>query len=688
MKIRKGRIASWLAVAAALVCLWLIAQAGGSASAQDAGTPPATEKPVVRFILFYSETCPHCHEVMTNYLPTVYEKYGDQVEYKYLNIHNNTEMYTTMLAVETKLGVPADRQGYVPALVIGDKVLIGADEIPDKLEGYIDEYLAQGGVDFVSLEGLPTVVVPTPPPSVQILVFLDPNQADFDRLNSLITALGQQYAGSLQPYAADLTQEKNVTRLQELHRALGVAEEAPPGTPEVLIGRTLLIGIDEIASRLPGLIEEALAQGGSTIPPWEELVGQATATPEAGAKAIHMAFFEKAGCQECARTTYDLQVVQERYPQLVVERFAIEENESKELNAWLCKQYGVPEEKYLTTPMIFVGQDVLIGEEANLQNMLALMEKYAGTGAEATWSDFEPGQGQDIILSVLGKFGVLGILLAGLVDGLNPCAFATLVFFISYLTFTGRRGRDILFVGLSFALGVFLTYLLVGVGLLKIIQSLSYIAVLGQIVYAITIALCVVLAVLTFRDASKARRGQHGEMTVKLPVSIRRRINKVIRESARTRAFVAMAFVTGLVVSLLELACTGQVYLPAIMYTLSVPELADKAFFYLLLYNIMFILPLIVVFVLAYFGATSEQLGHFVNRHTATIKLLTGLVFVGLSLWMTWALTHALSIAPPWNWLLMGGVLAVIGLGTAVLLYRDTRPPSQPAARRRRRSTA
>ncbi len=677
MKTQKGVFIGLLALVL-VFALW-----GGGALAQ--GTPTAEpDRAVVRFILFYSDTCPHCHKVMTEYLPTVYEKYGDQVEYKYLNIHNNTDLYMTMLAVETKLGVPPDRQGYVPTLVIGDKVLIGGDEIPAKLEGYIDEYLAQGGVDFVSLEDLPTVVVPTPPPSVQLLVFLDPNHADFDRLNSLITSLGQKYGSSLQPYAVDISQAENAARLQELHRALGV-EDAPPGTPEVLIGRTLLVGIEEIESRLPDMVAQALAEGGSAIPPWEELVGQSESTPPtAGGEPppIHMAYFEKAGCQECARATYDLQVVQERYPQVVVERFAIEDNESKELNAWLCKKYGVPEEKYLTTPMIFVGQDVLVGEEATLQNMLAAVEKYAATGAEPTWSDFEPGQGQDIILGVLGKFGVLGVLVAGLVDGLNPCAFATLVFFISYLTFTGRRGRDILFVGLSFALGVFVTYLLVGVGLLTLIQSLSYIAVLGQIVYAITILLCVVLAIFTFRDFTKARRGQHSEMTIKLPVGIRRRINKVIRENAKTRAFVAMAFVTGFIVSLLELACTGQVYLPAIMYTLSVPELADKAFFYLLLYNIMFILPLIVVFVLAYFGTSSEQLGNFVNRHTATIKFLTGLVFIGLAMWMTWALAHALAIVSPWNRLLMAGVPVVVAVGVAVLLYRDKRAPAKATARK------
>jgi cytochrome c biogenesis protein CcdA len=282
------------------------------------------------------------------------------------------------------------------------------------------------------------------------------------------------------------------------------------------------------------------------------------------------------------------------------------------------------------------------------------------------------------------SFGVLTVLGAGLVDGLNPCAFATLVFFVSYLAFTGRRGRDILFVGLSFTLGVFLTYLLVGVGLLRAVQSLRFFTALGRWVYLITALLCVILAVLTFRDFFKARAGQMTEMTLRLPMGLRRRIHKVIRESAQVRAFVVMAFVTGFVVSLLELACTGQVYLPTIMFVMSVPELAARAVLYLLLYCVMFILPLLVVFVLSYFGTSSEQLGRFVNRHTATIKFVTGLVFVGLALWMTWTLAPLFDVETPWDWIAMGGVVVVVALGVIVLRLTGGEPPKKRAPRRRR----
>jgi len=123
-------------------------------------------------------------------------------------------------------------------------------------------------------------------------------------------------------------------------------------------------------------------------------------------------------------------------------------------------------------------------------------------------------------------------------------------------------------------------------------------------------------------------------MTLRIPLRLRQRINRVIREGAQARAFVPVAFVTGFVVSIIELACTGQVYLPTIIFVMGMPEMQGQAFFYLLLYNLAFILPLVVVFGLAYFGTTSEQLGIFINRHTATIKLGTVLMFLVLAGWL------------------------------------------------------
>jgi cytochrome c biogenesis protein CcdA/glutaredoxin len=682
----------WLVLLLVAAALLLPILAGSEAvRAQEGGslpkaTDPVSGEPVVGFFLFYSETCPHCHEVMENFLPSIYDKYGDQVKYEYFNISSDSEVYMTMLGLGEKMGVPEAERGYVPTLYIGDQALIGSGEIPERLEGLIDQYLAQGGVDFPSLEDLPEVILPTPAPTVQVLVFLDPDHSSFEELNVVMNSLYQQYAGEFQPLAIDVRSEENASTLKQINEALGV-EQPPAGTPEVLIHRHMLVGLQAIEAELPELIDQYLAQGGVDIPSWDDLMSgdlRETPTPATEPEPIYLAYFEEAGCQECARTTYDLQVIKDQYPQLIVESFSIEEADHKALSEWLGAKYDVPVQKRLSTPMIFVGGDVLIGEEATLENLLPTVVKYADTGAARTWDDFDPEEGSKGIVERFKSFGALTVLGAGLIDGLNPCAFATLVFFISYLAFTGRRGRDILFVGLAFAIGVFLTYLLVGVGLLKVIQSLSFFNSLGRWIYLVTALLCVALAAFTFRDYTKARQGKVTEMTLRLPRNLQRRIHRVIRESAQMRAFVGVAFVTGFVVSLIELACTGQVYLPTIVYVLSRPELAARAFLFLVLYCLMFILPLIVVFVLAYFGTTSDQLGQFVNRHTAGIKLATGLVFTGLALWMTWTMAPLFGAIGVWRWALMAAAVVLIAVGSVSLWYVGKRGRQKTVAQRRR----
>ncbi|MEA3375430.1 MAG: hypothetical protein U9R72_04450, partial [Chloroflexota bacterium] len=238
------------------------------------------------------------------------------------------------------------------------------------------------------------------------------------------------------------------------------------------------------------------------------------------------------------------------------------------------------------------------------------------------------------IIERFRSFSLMTVLAAGLVDGLNPCAFATLVFFISYLAFMGREGREVLLAGGAFAVAVFLTYLGVGFGLLKFLAALPFLDAVSRWIYGFTAGLCLLLAAGSLYDWWQARSGKATEMRLAMPTPLRRRVNQAIRERADARAFVPVTFVTGVVVSLIELACTGQVYLPTILFVLGVPEMQAQAGFYLVLYNLMFILPLVVVFVLAYLGTTSQQLGLLIHRHTAKVKLATAALFFLLAGWM------------------------------------------------------
>jgi len=597
------------------------------------------DEPVVRFFLFHSKTCPHCLDILENYLPGLRDKYGDQIEIRMFEISESPDNYRFMLSLEKVYGIPEEKAG-VPLILIGDRYLIGSQAIRAELESLIDDYLAQGGVDYPSLENLPEISMPTPSSHVHFLVFYSQDCAECSPIvDEYLPNLLKRYGQRVKINVGEVGNPQAVQVLRALLAAYGAPLEWAGQHPVLFIGDQLLLGAAEIRARLEPLIDNYMTTGGIELANLEQILANVAPTlpaPASADLAIHMAYFFKAGCQECARASYNLNYIKTLYPQLVISQFPIEE--SSLLSEWLGERYGVPEEKRLTTPMVFVGGDYLLGDDVTVEKLQAVLERYVTTGAVPVWEDFDASQAETSIVERFQSLGLLTVAGAGLVDGLNPCAFVTIIFFVSYLSFLGRKGREILAVGAAFALGVFLTYLLVGVGLLKVLERLPFLTVLGRWVYGLTAALCLVLAIFSFMDYRKARRRQAQDMTLRIPLALRRRINSIVRRGAQARAFVPMAFITGFAVSIIELACTGQVYLPTIIFVMGVPEMRARAFSYLLLYNLLFILPLIVVFGLAFFGTTSEQLGRFVNRHTAMVKLATGGLFLILAGWLIYAL--------------------------------------------------
>ncbi len=221
--------------------------------------------------------------------------------------------------------------------------------------------------------------------------------------------------------------------------------------------------------------------------------------------------------------------------------------------------------------------------------------------------------------------------MAGLIDGVNPCAFATLIFFVSYLTFVGRGRREILLVGIAFSLSIFVTYFLVGLGLLRVLQSISVIPLVGRLVYLTAIGLAVFLGVISFYDYILCRRGRSSDMLLKMPVFLKNQVRGIIRKEVRVNRYIVAAVATGFFVSILELACTGQVYLPTILFVSKAHKFRANAIGYLAIYNTMFIIPLFAVFSLVYLGTGSERLSILFQRHISWMKLATSLVFFVLA---------------------------------------------------------
>lgn len=133
-----------------------------------AATPTAAEfakksGAVVQAVMFWMDTCPHCHVVLEEVLPPLQQKYGDRLQIRLIEVKSE-ETWNQLVQVGTALGLAPDRLG-VPFLVIGDAALMGSQQIPALLPTLIEEHLAAGGVaypDLPGLSGLPPTITPTP----------------------------------------------------------------------------------------------------------------------------------------------------------------------------------------------------------------------------------------------------------------------------------------------------------------------------------------------------------------------------------------------------------------------------------------------------------------------------------------------------------------------------------------------
>jgi hypothetical protein len=114
--------------------------------------PVEAQEATVRAVLFYSPSCPHCHQVISQDLPPLLDKYGEQLQIVGVDTAQPGGQALCQAAIE-HYNIPEERRG-VPTLIIGAVVLVGSLEIPQHLPGLVEQYLAQGGVEWPDVPGL------------------------------------------------------------------------------------------------------------------------------------------------------------------------------------------------------------------------------------------------------------------------------------------------------------------------------------------------------------------------------------------------------------------------------------------------------------------------------------------------------------------------------------------------------
>lgn len=222
------------------------------------------------------------------------------------------------------------------------------------------------------------------------------------------------------------------------------------------------------------------------------------------------------------------------------------------------------------------------------------------------------------------------VLVSGFLDGLHPCGFAVLLFFIAFL-FTLKRSKAQVFrMGVAYIAGVFLAYFLIGLLLLQALLALvginltSFWASLPKNAMAKAAAyLLIALGAINIKDYFFYGRW----LSLRMPGISKRYVERIIHRSTLPAAFVA-----GFLVGICAFPCAGGIYIAII--TMLTANASAGIYAYLLLYNLMFVMPLILALLLASNRHVIERISAAEESNKKYIKLVSGIVMVAIALFI------------------------------------------------------
>ena len=216
------------------------------------------------------------------------------------------------------------------------------------------------------------------------------------------------------------------------------------------------------------------------------------------------------------------------------------------------------------------------------------------------------------------------IALAALVDSINPCAMMVLILLMSSL-FVYQKGNSkrIFATAFAFILAVFITYFFIGFLLTNIVSAFD---ISKQIIFAVS-GIAILLGVLNLKDAFFFRKGG---WAIEIPEIWRDKLTQVIMKVTSPVG----AFFAGMLVTIFELPCTGGPYIFGLSLISSSMNVLERISL-LLFYNLIFVLPLIILAGIVVKGsATIEQAEEWRNKHFKLLHGITGVVLIICGLWV------------------------------------------------------
>jgi len=342
--------------------------------------------------------------------------------------------------------------------------------------------------------------------------------------------------------------------------------------------------------------------------------GQAGSTVQADFVVVE--YFYEDGCTNCAVAEPVVDKVIRGYDNISYSKYEIlsDYGDIKIYNR-MVSEYGIA-----SVPALVINYKVTItysdynGDEKRLEELLvAGIENAPQIPGN---NSVQPADGGNI----LPELSLPVVLVAGLLAGFNPCLLAVMAFLASLtLSSKGNRTELLKIVG-GFCAGIFVMFMVVGMGLLGLIKQQP------EIKDTITLLLVVLIGLFGlwhFYDAYHLK--MHDRSSFKTSGSFLQLVGGI-----EHRNTVMVSFLAGAMFSLIKAPCVGAVYFAILDMLITQGKIANGAI-YLCFYNLGVILPVLILGIMLAFGLSPERVNDLRENRRVEIRLLTGAVLLVLS---------------------------------------------------------
>ncbi len=207
---------------------------------------------------------------------------------------------------------------------------------------------------------------------------------------------------------------------------------------------------------------------------------------------------------------------------------------------------------------------------------------------------------------------------AALIDSINPCAFSILLLTIAFLFSIGKLRSGILGVGLIYVLGIFVVYMLIGLGILQALHIFSTPHFMARVGAILLIVLGTINLLGQFFPAFPIK--------LKIPDVAHKKMAELMQGAS-----LPTAFLLGALVGLCEFPCTGGPYL-MVLGLLHDQSTYAKGILYLLFYNLIFIIPLLIILFIASEKSLLDKVRIWQKNESGKMRLYGGIAMVLLGI--------------------------------------------------------